>query len=131
MFNGSCHCGEVRWSFAGPIESVTACNCTLCRKYGALWAYGHLNKEVSVSGKSKMYSRGSQINGFHFCENCGGLCYYMALKPDESGLRRTAVNIRMIDDPKKIENLPIDHFEGLVTFEDLPRDHRCVKDMWY
>ena len=28
-------------------------------------------------------------------------------------------------------NLPIDHFDGLDTFDDLPRDGRCVRDMWF
>jgi hypothetical protein len=39
MIKGSCHCGALSWSFDGMPESVTACNCTLCRRYGALWIY--------------------------------------------------------------------------------------------
>jgi hypothetical protein len=39
MVEGSCHCGAVRWSFDGTPESATACNCTVCRRYGVLWAY--------------------------------------------------------------------------------------------
>ena len=27
--------------------------------------------------------------------------------------------------------LPIDHFDGLDTFDDLPRDGRCVADYWF
>lgn len=41
-----------------------------------------------------------------------------------------AVNLRMTE-PPAIEHLPIDHFEGLVSFKDLPRDARCVRDMWF
>ena len=26
-------------------EGATACNCTACRRYGALWAYGHEGEE--------------------------------------------------------------------------------------
>jgi hypothetical protein len=37
----------------------------------------------------------------------------------------------MATEPGKIAALPIDHFDGLDTFEDLPRDQRCVKDLWY
>ena len=28
------HCGVLHWSFEGDPGSVTACNCTLCRRYG-------------------------------------------------------------------------------------------------
>lgn len=44
---GTCHCGAVRWTFEAPLESITACNCTTCRRYGALWAYGC---EIHVTG---------------------------------------------------------------------------------
>lgn len=131
MFEGSCHCGNVKWTYTVPLESVTACNCTLCRRYGALWAYGHLGEGITISGETKSYSRGRKINGFHFCANCGCIAYYMANANDEKGRFRIAVNVRMISDPDKIAALPIDHFEGLISFEDLPRDQRCVKDLWY
>lgn len=28
-------------------------------------------------------------------------------------------------------HLLIDHFDGLDKFDDLPRDGRCIKDMWF
>lgn len=33
--------------------------------------------------------------------------------------------------PDTVVDLLIDHFDGLLTFEDLPRDGRCVRDMWF
>ena len=36
---GACHCEAVRFEIAEPPEWVLDCNCTLCRRYGALWAY--------------------------------------------------------------------------------------------
>ena len=32
---------------------------------------------------------------------------------------------------RRSPRIPIDHFDGLVSFEDLPRDGRCVADMWF
>lgn len=93
--------------------------------------YGYLEDGITISGKTKSYERGSKLNGFHFCENCGCVAYYLSNKPDEAGRRRIAVNIRMVTDPKLIQNLPIDHFDGLDTFEDLPRDGRNVEHLWY
>lgn len=128
---GSCHCKAVSWKFTDPIESVTACNCTLCSRYGALWAYGHIDHGISVSGPTQSYARGRKINGFHFCAHCGCVVYYAANAKDEQGRIRAAVNLRMSHDPEKIADLPINHFEGLDQFIDLPRDGRCVKDLWY
>lgn len=41
-----------------------------------------------------------------------------------------AVNLRLAP-PEAVADLPIDHFNGLRTFEDLPRDGRCVRDLWF
>ncbi len=131
MLEGSCHCGNVKWTYAVSLESVTACNCTLCRRYGALWAYGHLENGITVSGATNSYGRGSKINGYHFCSQCGCVAYYLANAKDDQGRLRIAVNLRMITEPDKIALLPIDHFDGFDKFEDLPRDHRAVKDLWY
>ena len=105
--SGSCHCGEVKWEYPLSLESVTACNCTLCRKYGALWAYGYLEEGIKVSGPSKPYERGSRINKYHFCLNCGCITHYQANKKNESGQTRIAINIRMVSSPDK--NLNFTH----------------------
>jgi hypothetical protein len=131
MYKGSCLCGLVRWTFTGTIESVTACNCSACRRYGVLWAYGHVGKEIVVEGETSSYSRGRKNLEFNFCKSCGCVISWSATKLDDKGRRRIAVNTRLIEDPNQIASLPIDHFDGLDKFDDLPRDHRCVKDMWF
>ena len=30
-----------------------------------------------------------------------------------------------------VAGIVMDHFDGLDTFDDLPRDGRCVADMWF
>jgi hypothetical protein len=129
MIEGSCHCGSVRWSFAGVPEGATACNCTVCRRYGVLWAYDFENEAIRVSGQTQVYSPGREI-GFHFCPTCGCLAYWRALAPREDGRRRIAVNLRLAE-PEPVAAIPIDHFDGLDTFEDLPRDGRRVADYWF
>jgi hypothetical protein len=129
MIEGSCHCGAVTWSFEGVPDGATACNCTLCRRYGVLWAYDYENEGIRVAGPTKAYSPGSAI-GFHFCPNCGGLAYWRSLEPGSDGRRRIAVNLRFAE-PEAVAAIPIDHFDGLGRFEDLPRDGRCVADYWF
>jgi hypothetical protein len=128
MIEGSCICGAVRWSLDRVPESATACNCTACRRYGTLWAYDYEGEGIRVSGSTHAYKRGTHL-AFHFCPACGCVAYWRGLEPEEDGRRRIAVNLRLTD-PEAVGDVPIDHFDGLHTFEDLPRDGRCVKDYW-
>ena len=130
MLEGSCHCGAVRWRFEGMPDSVTACNCTVCRRYGVLWAYDYENECIKVAGPTKAYIRGEAIE-FHFCPECGCVAYWRARQTEKDGRRRRiAVNVRL-SEAKLVAKLPIDHFDGLNSFEDLPRDGRCVADYWF
>ena len=130
MLEGSCHCGAVKWKFNVMPESATACNCTVCRRYGVLWAYDFEGEGVSASGTTTAYVWGDKSLGFHFCPTCGCVVYWRSVQPREDGRRRMAVNLRLTE-PGPIAHLPVDHFEGLVKFEDLPRDGRCVADLWF
>jgi hypothetical protein len=128
---GTCHCGNVSWALDNCPESATACNCTICRRYGILWAYGYIDHDIHISGKSHTYRRsdGGAID-FHFCPICGSVTHYVAVNAKEDGRHWTAVNLRLTE-PDLISHLPIDHFDGLDSFGDLPRDGRCVSDMWF
>ena len=46
------------------------------------------------------------------------------------GRRRIAVNLRLTE-PESVATIPIRRFEGLVSFQDLPQDGRCVRDYWF
>ena len=129
MIEGSCHCGAVRWRFAGEPEGATACNCTVCRRYGVLWAYGHEGEGITVTGPTQKYVRGKWVE-FHFCPTCGCIAFWRGQHEDEQGRRRIAVNLRLAE-PDAVARIPIDRFDGLDTFSDLPRDGRCVADVWF
>ena len=42
-------------------ESATACNCTACRRFGALWAYEFEGEGIDVSGPTQTYTRGKWV----------------------------------------------------------------------
>jgi hypothetical protein len=128
MLQGSCLCGAVHWRFDGVPEGATVCNCTACRRYGTLWAYDFEGEAITVSGPTQAYVRGDSL-GFHFCPTCGCVAFWRSLT-QENGRRRIAVNLRLAE-PEAVATIPIDHFDGLGTFEDLPRDGRCVVDYWF
>jgi hypothetical protein len=129
VIEGSCHCGSVRWRFEGDPGAATACNCTACRRYGVLWIYDYDGERIHVAGPTTAYVRGDSL-GFHFCPTCGCLAYWRSLQANAEGRRRIAVNVRLAE-PDAVAHLPIDHFDGLERFEDLPRDGRCVRDYWF
>ena len=130
MIEGSCHCGSVNWHFDGRPQWATACNCTVCRRYGTLWAYGYEGERIRVSGQTRAYVRGDRSMGFHFCPDCGCVAYWRALAAGDDGRRRIAVNLRLAE-PERVGDIVVDHFDGLERFEKLPRDGRCVADMWF
>ena len=131
MLEGSCHCGAVHWSFDGTPESATACNCTVCRRYGVIWAYDYEGERIAATGETSVYMWGEKGIGFHFCPTCGCVAYWRGRRPNADGRRRIAVNLRLAQDPTEVAAIPVEHFDGLDTFEDLGRDGRCVADMWF
>jgi hypothetical protein len=128
MLEGACHCGAVRWKYEGVPPDATACNCTICRRYGTLWAYDYEGEKIAVTGPTRVYSTKGTL-GFHFCATCGCVAYWRLMRPEADGRRRMAVNLRLAA-PEAIADIAIEHFDGLVTFEDLGRDGRCVRDYW-
>ena len=55
---GACHCGSAGWTLEGDPGPVTACNCSLCRRYGALWAYDFEGERIAVSGERVVSTTG-------------------------------------------------------------------------
>ena len=127
MIEGSCHCGAVRWRFKGAPELATACSCTVCRRYGTLWAYDFEGEGIEVSGETKAYVPAKDI-GFHFCPSCGGLAYWRGVRPRDDGRRRIAVNLRMAD-PQAVSAIAVRHLDGLGEWKEVTRG--SVGDMWF
>jgi hypothetical protein len=131
MLEGTCLCGSVTWQFDGKPDGATACNCTACRRYGVLWTYGYVDEDIKTQGETRAYVRGYAMLEFHFCPKCGCMAFWRGLRQkDETGKTRIAVNLRL-SDPAAVAHIPIDHFDGLDTFDKLPRDGKCVSDYWF
>ena len=129
MLEGACLCDSVHWQYRDMPTSATACNCSACSRYGALWAYGYEGEDVDFSGVTQCYVRGDAL-GFHFCPTCGCVAYWRGLEGNAQGRRRVAVNLRLTD-PEMIADVPIRHFDGLDKWDDRPDDSRCIRDMWF
>lgn len=111
MIKAACHCTAVRLEIEKP-EWVLDCNCTLCRRYGSLWAYYKKpGQVVLVSGAdaTDTYVWGDKQIAFHRCKECGCLMYMTALDRDPPPI--FGVNARMIPtlDPKQVPLRQIDN----------------------
>ena len=129
MIEGACHCGQVHWRYDKAPEDATACNCTICRRYGALWIYGFHDEDMRVEGPTTFYMRGQTIE-FHSCPRCACVVHWRAAQPGADGRRWGAVNVRL-SEPDAVAAIPIRHFDGLNRARDQPHDGRCVSDYWY
>lgn len=132
MLTGTCHCGAATWALEGEPGPVTACNCSLCHRYGALWAYDYEGERIALTGSLSTYRRLRKDDPaleIVFCSACANVLAWRGLRLDEQGRRRMAVNLRLAS-LESVAHLPIDHFDGLETFEDLPADGRVVRDLW-
>lgn len=129
VLKGACHCGQLSWTYKKQPDSATACNCTVCRRYGALWIYGLETETITTSGKSSVYLRGPHIE-FHFCPTCGGLAFYQGSQREENGSLRMAANLRMVEDPKLVQTIPVRRFDGFDSFKPAESGGCSVADYW-
>ena len=127
---GACHCGAVRWTFASVPESATSCSCTVCRRYGALWAYGFKDEGIRASGTTRAYLRSPETIEFRFCPGCGCVAYWCTTEPGEDGRHYMGVNLRMAE-PSAVAAIPVQRFDGLDKPDEPPRDGGCVADSWF
>ena len=109
MIEAACHCGAVRLGLAQAPETLTECNCSICRRLGALWAY-YPRDQVRVMAPAEAtvgYVWGDRCIEFHHCRACGCSTHYESL--GESN--RRAVNGRLLA-PEDAADIPIRRFDG-------------------
>ncbi len=115
MVQGACHCGAVRFALEAPPTWVLDCNCTLCRRYGALWAYlrgdGHVTlTRPPTSGATETYAWLDGDLAFHRCKTCGCISHMEAAKDDPPQIY--GLNMRLLTgglDPRSVRLLQIDN----------------------
>ena len=97
-YTGGCHCGEVRFEVTTDLGSVTACNCSLCQKRGALWSFVPSEQFGLRAGAEdlKDYQFGKKTLHHLFCGQCGVGAFSRGKNP--KGDEMVAVNVRCLDD---------------------------------
>ena len=114
MYRTQCHCGDVRVEVERAPQKLTQCNCSICRRYGALWSY-HRRRTVTVTGaRSRLsaYSWGKGTREYYHCRRCGCVTHYEHAKKRDDGTDIVAVNARNSEEPVQVAVLPIKVFDG-------------------
>ncbi|WP_108816263.1 GFA family protein [Loktanella sp. Alg231-35] len=113
MITGTCHCGAIRYRFDHTPSKTTSCNCSVCRRLGALWIYAKISK-IDITGATDSYAYGEKSLAFHRCRTCGCTTHWENLKPDGPDAYM-AVNLRLAD-PEVVAAIPVRHFDGADTW---------------
>ncbi|MGE5169686.1 MAG: GFA family protein [Rudaea sp.] len=118
MLTATCHCGAVRVDIPRKPRTLTSCNCSICRRYGALWAYFR-RRDVAVHARRGVLARyawGDKSLAFVRCATCGCVTHWEPMRPTMKS--RMGVNARNLD-PAGIARVRVRHLDGASTWKYL------------
>src|SRR5687768_11762493 len=121
MLAATCHCGAVRVEIPRRPRTLTNCNCSICRRYGTLWAY-YKASEVrfhSGAGATESYSCGEKVLRFVRCSTCGCVVNWEAVQPTPKS--RVGVNARNFE-PGDLGAVRIRRLDGASSWRHLSDD---------
>lgn len=91
----TCHCGTVTIRLPKAPSEITHCNCSLCRRYGVLWAYYEIADVVIATKRpNDTYAWGGKNVDFHRCSDCGCVTHWYPRKSSRTSL---GINARLLD----------------------------------
>jgi hypothetical protein len=110
-YQGSCHCGRMRYKVTTELASIIACNCSICTKRGALWVFASADQFALESGEDELtdYQFNKKIIHHLFCRHCGVGAFSRGKGTD--GRDSVAVNVRCLDGVD-VAALKVVPFEG-------------------
>ena len=118
MLAATCHCGAVRVEVPRRPRRLTDCNCSICRRYGTLWAY-YKASEVRVIGAPRAtseYSWGDKSLRFVRCRTCACIMHWEPIRPGKDS--KMGVNARNFE-PGTIKSVRVRRLDGASTWKFL------------
>lgn len=108
-YQGSCHCGAVRFEVDMNLDHVRVCDCTLCRKRGAL---NHRVAPEDLRIKTPLrdltlYQWHTKTAKDYFCPTCGILPF----RRPRTAPSLWTINVRCLDDVD-LASIPVDAVPG-------------------
>ncbi|SME99332.1 GFA family protein [Pseudogulbenkiania subflava] len=111
IYHGSCHCGRIAFDVEGDLSQVMDCNCSICRRKGALLWFVPRQQLRLLTPEADMstYTFNKHVIQHHFCPTCG--MHPFGEGRDPAGNAMAAVNVRCLDDVD-LDSLTVKHFDG-------------------
>jgi hypothetical protein len=110
-FEGSCHCGKLAYTVdEDPPAKAMACNCSICRRRGALHHFTTPDKFRLRGSEADVatYQWNKQIIRFEFCTTCGCAPFAHGTGPNGPMVE---INLRCADGID-LDQLEISEFDG-------------------
>ena len=108
-YDGSCHCGRVRFRVTAALDKVVRCNCSICCKKAFLHLIVSREQFELLSGADDLtvYTFNTGTAKHQFCRHCGIHPFYVPRSDPD----KIDVNVRCLAgvDP---DALPVEPFDG-------------------
>jgi len=108
-YQGSCHCGAIKFEIDTDFTEFTKCDCSLCQKKNAVMAKVHESQFRLLEGEESMglYQWNTRTAKHHFCKTCGIYTFHRKrITPDFFG-----INVYCLDDVD-LSGVPVIDDEG-------------------
>jgi hypothetical protein len=111
LYQGSCHCGRIRFEIDGTIDGAATCNCSICERKGAvMWFVPRERlKLLTPDADAATYTFNRHRIRHRFCPVCGMHPYGEGVAPD--GKASAAINLRCIEGID-LAGIPTRQFDG-------------------
>ena len=108
-YDGSCHCGRVRFRVRADLTKATDCNCSMCRRKGFLHLILPPEQFELLQGRDELttYTFNTGVAKHTFCRHCGIHPFYVPRSDPD----KIDVNVRCLDGVD-LERLAIEPFDG-------------------
>jgi len=108
-YDGSCHCGRVRFRVTADLDSVVDCNCSMCTKKGFVHIIVPLAQFELRSGAGDLteYRFNTAVAKHSFCRHCGIHPFYVPRSDPD----KIDVNVRCLEGVD-VAKLAVDRFDG-------------------
>jgi len=110
-YQGSCHCGRVKFAVEGELTGATSCNCSMCQRKGMLmWFVPRSALQVQTPDKdASTYTFNKHVIRHRFCPVCGIHTHGEGVDP--KGNEMAAINVRCLEGVD-LATIPVQAFDG-------------------
>lgn len=96
-YQGSCHCGDVKYEVTTDLTGLISCNCSICGRSGTVLGFVPAGQFKQLAGEDALTDYTFKSGTIHhlFCKKCGVRSFARGTMPD--GTPMVAINARCLE----------------------------------